>query len=144
MWTDVFNDPDLLQFRYTMIVSPTQHQELQELTVRTTSLNGKVFSASLPFSWLIFTQIEDILKKTITVREFDGWFHSFCCNIYVKWKKPLVTSASLLRLHYNFMFSWPDWLPNVFTLVFERSVLSFINKCSISNRRTQYTWQNSE
>ncbi|VDI72431.1 Hypothetical predicted protein [Mytilus galloprovincialis] len=75
LWLQIFNDPELTQLRYTGIVSPSRHQELQEVIVKTTSLEGKVFSAGLPFSWLIFQQIDEVLRNTINTKEVgDSWF----------------------------------------------------------------------
>ncbi|CAG2212879.1 RNF213 [Mytilus edulis] len=75
LWLQIFNDPELTQLRYTGIVSPSRQQELQEVIVKTTSLEGKVFSAGLPFSWLIFQQIDEVLRNTMNTKEVgDSWF----------------------------------------------------------------------
>lgn len=54
------------------MVSPTRHKELHEVSVKTTSLDGKLFSASMPFSWIIFGQIEEVLRKTIDAKDMKG------------------------------------------------------------------------
>ncbi|XP_071137099.1 E3 ubiquitin-protein ligase rnf213-alpha-like [Mytilus edulis] len=69
MWVDIFNNPELTQLKYSWIVSPTRQHELQEVAVKTTSKDGKPFPAVMPFSWLIFGQIEDILRKSIETKE---------------------------------------------------------------------------
>ncbi|XP_063404431.1 E3 ubiquitin-protein ligase rnf213-alpha-like [Mytilus trossulus] len=75
LWLQIFNDPELTQLRYTGIVSPSRQQELQEVIVKTTSLEGKVFSAVMPFSWLIFQQIDEVLRNTMNTKEVgDSWF----------------------------------------------------------------------
>lgn len=55
-----------------MIVSPTKQQELQEVSVKTTSKDGKPFNSTMPFSWLIFSQIEEVLRETMQAKEFEG------------------------------------------------------------------------
>lgn len=74
MWVDIFNNPELTQLTYSWIVSPTRQYELQEVAVKTTSKDGKPFPAVMPFSWLIFGQIEDILRKSIETKENTGNF----------------------------------------------------------------------
>ncbi|CAC5361652.1 RNF213 [Mytilus coruscus] len=63
LWLHFINDPELTQLNYATIVSPKQ-QELQEVFVKTTSTTGKVFSATMPFSWLIYNQIDEALTNT--------------------------------------------------------------------------------
>ncbi|VDI03780.1 Hypothetical predicted protein [Mytilus galloprovincialis] len=63
LWLHFINDPELTQLNYATIVSPKQ-QELQEVFVKTTSATGKVFSATMPFSWLIYNQIDEVLTNT--------------------------------------------------------------------------------
>ncbi|XP_071122875.1 E3 ubiquitin-protein ligase RNF213-like [Mytilus edulis] len=63
LWLHFINDPELTQLNYTKIVSP-QQQELQEVFVKTTSATGKVFQATMPFSWLIYNQIDKTLTNT--------------------------------------------------------------------------------
>jgi hypothetical protein len=54
------------------MVSPSRQQELQEVAVKTTSVDGNVFSALMPFSWLIFGQIDEVLRKTIESKDIAG------------------------------------------------------------------------
>lgn len=63
LWLHFINDPELTQLNYATIVSPKQ-QELQEVFVKTTSATGKVFSATMPFSWLLYNQIDEVLTNT--------------------------------------------------------------------------------
>ena len=72
IWLQIFNTPDLTQLKYSLMVSPSQ-QELQEVAVKTTSVDGNVFSALMPFSWLIFGQIDDVLRKTMESKEKQGY-----------------------------------------------------------------------
>ena len=72
IWLQIFNNPDLTQLKYSLMVSPSQ-QELQEVAVKTTSVDGNVFSALMPFSWLIFGQIDDVLRKTMESKEKQGY-----------------------------------------------------------------------
>ncbi|XP_063441660.1 E3 ubiquitin-protein ligase rnf213-alpha-like [Mytilus trossulus] len=69
IWLQTLNDPKLTQLKYSSMVSPTRHQELQEIIVKTTSVDGKVFSAKMPFSWIIFGQIEDVLRNSMETKE---------------------------------------------------------------------------
>jgi hypothetical protein len=72
IWLQSFNNPDLTQLKYSLMVSPSRHQELQEVAVKTTSVDGNVFSALMPFSWLIFGQIDEVLRKTIESKDIAG------------------------------------------------------------------------
>ncbi|XP_052062754.1 E3 ubiquitin-protein ligase rnf213-alpha-like isoform X2 [Mytilus californianus] len=69
IWLQILNDPELTQLKYSLMVSPTRLQELQEITVKTTSVDGRVFSAKMPFSWIIFGQIEDVLRNSMETKE---------------------------------------------------------------------------
>lgn len=72
MWLHIINNPQLTQLKYSSIVSPNQHQEIHEVIIRTTSASGRVFSGMLPFSWLIFDQIESILHSIRESMENKG------------------------------------------------------------------------
>jgi hypothetical protein len=72
LWLQIFNDPELTQLKYSLIVSPSRQQELQEVAVKSTSMEGKVFSAVMPFSWLLFGQIDDVLRNFMTSAKEDG------------------------------------------------------------------------
>ncbi|VDI37174.1 Hypothetical predicted protein, partial [Mytilus galloprovincialis] len=69
LWSQILNSPELTNLKYSLMVSPTRHKELHEVSVKTTSLDGKLFSASMPFSWIIFGQIEEVLRKTIDAKD---------------------------------------------------------------------------
>ncbi|CAG2250091.1 RNF213 [Mytilus edulis] len=72
VWLKIINDPELTQLNYMTIVSPKQKQELSEYVVKTTSSTGRVFSAIMPFSWLIYNQIDEVLVNTKkTLQESD-------------------------------------------------------------------------
>ncbi|XP_052062680.1 E3 ubiquitin-protein ligase rnf213-alpha-like isoform X2 [Mytilus californianus] len=69
IWLQILNDPELTQLKYSLMVPPTRRQELQEITVKTTSADGRVFSTKMPFSWIIFGQIEDVLRNSMETKE---------------------------------------------------------------------------
>ena len=73
IWLQIFNNPDLTPLKYSLMVSPSR-QELQEIVIKTTSVDGNVFSALMPFSWLIFGQIDEVLRKTIESKDKQGYF----------------------------------------------------------------------
>ena len=52
----------LLSFQYTDLQSPKRQSDLPEVVVMTTGCEGQMFSARMPFSWLLINQINDILK----------------------------------------------------------------------------------
>jgi hypothetical protein len=54
------------------IVSPWRRTELQEIIVKSTAVDGKVFSAVMPFSWLIYRQVDETLKTTKESEEYMG------------------------------------------------------------------------
>ncbi|XP_052083737.1 E3 ubiquitin-protein ligase rnf213-alpha-like [Mytilus californianus] len=64
LWLRIFADVELTGLKYSTIVSPKQHHELKEVEVKTTSKSGRAFSSVLPFSWLMFRQIDEILTNT--------------------------------------------------------------------------------
>ena len=74
IWLQIFNYLDLTQMKYSLMVSPSRQQELQEVAVKTTSVDGNVFSALMPFSWLIFEQIDEVLRKTIETKDDQSKF----------------------------------------------------------------------
>ncbi|CAG2250168.1 RNF213 [Mytilus edulis] len=69
LWLRIMNNPFLTQLKYSAIASSSLKQEMGEIPVKTTALDGKMFSACMPFSWLIFLQIDDILRKTIDISQ---------------------------------------------------------------------------
>lgn len=72
LWLKIINDPELTQLNYMTIVSPKQKQELSEYVVKTTSSTGQVFSAIMPFSWLIYNQIDEVLVNTKKTLQESG------------------------------------------------------------------------
>ena len=84
IWLQIFNNPDLTQLKYSLMVSPSRQQELQEVAITTTSVDGNVFSALMPFSWLIFEQIDEVLRKTIETKDDQCKFF-FYINIQKTW-----------------------------------------------------------
>lgn len=76
LWLDIWNNLDITQIRYEDMVSPTKHLEVMEVATKTTSVEGKLFSAKMPFSWLAFEQIRNIMRNVIDSEENKG-------NIYV-------------------------------------------------------------
>ncbi|KAK3588412.1 hypothetical protein CHS0354_015933 [Potamilus streckersoni] len=64
LWLHIFNTPDALQLKYSDFQSPAMQQELSEVIVKTTGCEGHTFQAELPFSWLIFEQIDAISRNT--------------------------------------------------------------------------------
>ncbi|VDI21571.1 Hypothetical predicted protein, partial [Mytilus galloprovincialis] len=69
LWLDIWNNLDITQIRYEDMVSPTKHLEVMEVTTKTTSVEGKLFSAKMPFSWLAFEQIRNIMRNVIDSEE---------------------------------------------------------------------------
>ncbi|XP_052062678.1 E3 ubiquitin-protein ligase rnf213-alpha-like isoform X2 [Mytilus californianus] len=75
LWSQILNDPELTNLKYSLMVSPKRHKELHEVSVKTTSMDGKLFSASMPFSWIIFGQIEEVLRKTIDAKDIKDSYY---------------------------------------------------------------------
>lgn len=80
IWLHILNDPELTQIKYQNMVSPTKHLELHEVAVRPTSVEGKVFSAKMSFSWLIIDQVQKVLKTTIESEDTTGIVHVIDCK----------------------------------------------------------------
>ena len=68
---DILRDDNIQQWKLDMWLH-NQHQEIHEVIIRTTSASGRVFSGMLPFSWLIFDQIESILHSIRESMENKG------------------------------------------------------------------------
>lgn len=54
------------------MVSPTKHLEVMEVATKTTSVEGKLFSAKMPFSWIVFEKIRNIMRHVIDSEENKG------------------------------------------------------------------------
>lgn len=53
-------------------IIPVNLTAQKEFTVKTIARNGNAFSATMPFSWRIFYQIEEILKSIISSKKDEG------------------------------------------------------------------------
>jgi hypothetical protein len=56
-------------FQFTDLQSPKRQSDLPEVVVMTTGCEGQMFSARMPFSWLLINQINEILKLHHPVAE---------------------------------------------------------------------------
>lgn len=57
VWLKILNCPHVTQLHYT-------HQMMGEHVVQGTAFEGGGFLAGMPFSWLIYRQIDEIIKTT--------------------------------------------------------------------------------
>ncbi|KAK3585578.1 hypothetical protein CHS0354_036765 [Potamilus streckersoni] len=62
LWLQILNTPGAIQLQYSDLQSPTRQQELNEVVVKTTGCEGQMFAAVMPFSWLIYEQIDNIWR----------------------------------------------------------------------------------
>lgn len=74
MWMEILHDPEVTQLKYQDMVSPKKSLELHEVAVKSTSVDGRVFSAKMPYSWLIIDLVQTILKTTLESRNKTGTF----------------------------------------------------------------------
>lgn len=74
IWLKIMNNPFFTQLKYSAIASSSSKQEMDEVPVKSTAMDGKMFSACMPFSWLIFRQVDDILRKTVHRSQAEGNF----------------------------------------------------------------------
>ncbi|XP_060085808.1 E3 ubiquitin-protein ligase RNF213-like [Ylistrum balloti] len=66
LWLGILNNTKATCLQYSQLVSPGHtQQELPEVVVQHTGTDGHLFTAQLPFSWLYFRLIEDLLSTTI-------------------------------------------------------------------------------
>ncbi|XP_052808614.1 E3 ubiquitin-protein ligase rnf213-alpha-like isoform X2 [Mya arenaria] len=65
LWTTVLNTEGAVQLRYSDFQSPKRCSDLSEMLVVTTGCEGHMFSACLPFSWMIIKMIADILRHIL-------------------------------------------------------------------------------
>lgn len=67
LWLAVINCTQVTRLQYAHLVSPGRtQQELPEVVVRHTGTDAHLFTAEMPFSWLFFRLIEDLLRTTRT------------------------------------------------------------------------------
>ncbi|XP_071172243.1 E3 ubiquitin-protein ligase RNF213-like [Mytilus edulis] len=71
LWLRIMNNPFLTQLKYSAIVPPSLKQDMGDIPVKSTALDGKMFTACMPFSWLIFRQVDDILRKTMDISQAE-------------------------------------------------------------------------
>ncbi|KAL3881514.1 hypothetical protein ACJMK2_027946, partial [Sinanodonta woodiana] len=62
LWLQILNTPGAIQLQYSDLQYPTRQQELREVVVKTTGCDGQMFTAVMPFSWLIYEQIDGICR----------------------------------------------------------------------------------
>ncbi|KAL3881513.1 hypothetical protein ACJMK2_027945, partial [Sinanodonta woodiana] len=62
LWLQILNTLGAIQLQYSDLQSPTRQQELNEVVVKTTGCEGQMFTAVMPFSWLIYEQIDSIWR----------------------------------------------------------------------------------
>ncbi|XP_021363666.1 E3 ubiquitin-protein ligase rnf213-alpha-like isoform X2 [Mizuhopecten yessoensis] len=66
LWLGVINCTKATGLQYSQLVSPGHaQQELPEVVVRHTGTDGHLFTAQMPFSWLYFRLIENLLNTTM-------------------------------------------------------------------------------
>ncbi|XP_062600033.1 E3 ubiquitin-protein ligase rnf213-alpha-like, partial [Saccostrea cucullata] len=71
LWLEIINDPSVTQIEYSMIVSPKRQQELPEVMVRGTGCDGQKFTAQMPFSWLIYNQIDRTMRTSQDLEKYE-------------------------------------------------------------------------
>ena len=83
LWLKVINDPALRLLQYSDLLSMSGHpNQLKEFACRSTFLVDNSVSPALPFSWVIYEQIEAFLTKTLASE--DGgccWCVVLCRDI---------------------------------------------------------------
>ncbi|XP_053396339.1 E3 ubiquitin-protein ligase rnf213-alpha-like isoform X2 [Mercenaria mercenaria] len=62
LWLKVLNTADAINLQFADLQSPKRQSDLLEVVVMTTGCEGHMFSARMPFSWLLINQISEILK----------------------------------------------------------------------------------
>ncbi|XP_053396335.1 E3 ubiquitin-protein ligase rnf213-alpha-like isoform X2 [Mercenaria mercenaria] len=62
LWLTFLNTVDAINLQFTDLQSPIRQSDLPEVVVMTTGSEGHMFSAWMPFSWLMINQINEILK----------------------------------------------------------------------------------
>ncbi|XP_060586347.1 E3 ubiquitin-protein ligase rnf213-alpha-like [Ruditapes philippinarum] len=67
LFLTILNTVDAISLKFADLQSPTRKSDLQEVVVMTTGCEGHLFSARMPFSWLLINQINDILKLPLPV-----------------------------------------------------------------------------
>ncbi|KAJ8315842.1 hypothetical protein KUTeg_007992 [Tegillarca granosa] len=68
LWLYVSNNPRVTKMEYALLVSPMRQQNLEEIIVKNTGVDGQAFTSKMPFSWLIYKQIEEGYKATISTQ----------------------------------------------------------------------------
>ncbi|WAR07347.1 R213A-like protein [Mya arenaria] len=65
LWTSVLNTEGAIKIQYSDLQSPKRRSDLGEMLVMTTGFQGHMFSACLPFSWMMKEMIADILHDIL-------------------------------------------------------------------------------
>uniref|UniRef100_A0A8W8MG84 B box-type domain-containing protein n=1 Tax=Magallana gigas TaxID=29159 RepID=A0A8W8MG84_MAGGI len=69
LWLEIINNPSATQIEYSMVVSPKKQEELPEVIVKGTGCDGLKFKALMPFSWLIYRLIDQILRTSQNIEK---------------------------------------------------------------------------
>ena len=63
LWVEFLNIPQLTQMQYSDCTNHTGHL-LSEYLVQGTSFEGGFFNAVMPFSWILYKHIDEVVKAT--------------------------------------------------------------------------------
>ncbi|XP_060597648.1 E3 ubiquitin-protein ligase rnf213-alpha-like, partial [Ruditapes philippinarum] len=69
LFLTILNTVDAISLKFADLQSPTRKSDLQEVVVMTTGCEGHLFSARMPFSWLLINKINDLLKLPLPVAD---------------------------------------------------------------------------
>nr|XP_022293483.1 E3 ubiquitin-protein ligase rnf213-alpha-like isoform X1 [Crassostrea virginica] len=72
LWLEIINNPSATRIEYSMVVSPKTQQELSEVMVRGTGCDGQTFQPLMPFSWLIYRFIDQMMRTTQEVEKHES------------------------------------------------------------------------
>ena len=69
LWLEIINSPAVTRMEYSMVVSPRNQKELPEVMVNGTGCDGQMFCALMPFSWLIYRFIDQMIRTSKEVHK---------------------------------------------------------------------------
>lgn len=68
LWLQVINCPQATNINYSMFISPHGLKQMSDFTVSGTGFNGHMFSAKLPFSWMIFRLVQNAMLTRLSIK----------------------------------------------------------------------------
>ena len=74
LWLQIINNTEVTKLANFGTVMYSRHTDFNEIIVNNVSRAGNTYGCLIPFSWLLFETIEDLMMKNVERRELTGNF----------------------------------------------------------------------